>query len=101
MPIKQIYICLYYSLQSLTQLQVLDLSGNHLLKKVPGIIGKITTLVELNMEECGITAGRCEGLVSFPLASECVCCYYLVTMPVALIISSDMLNFEKVIFYRE
>ena len=44
---------IYYSLQSLSQLRVLDLSDNYL-KKVPSVVGEINTLNELNLRDCGL-----------------------------------------------
>ena len=43
----------YYSLQSLSQLTVLDISWNDL-KKVPSVVGEISTLKELNLSYCGL-----------------------------------------------
>ena len=44
----------YYSLQSLSQLTVLDLSGNRSLKKVPSVVGKINSLNKLYLSMCGL-----------------------------------------------
>ena len=52
------YTCIlyiYYSLQSLSQLRVLDLSYNYYLKKVPSVVGEINTLNELYLSECGLS----------------------------------------------
>ena len=46
---------IYYSLQSLSQLRVLDLSENYSLKKVPSVVGEINTLNELNLSDCGLS----------------------------------------------
>ena len=50
-----IVLYIYYSLQSLSQLRVLDLSDNPSLEKVPSVVGEINTLNELYLWGCGLS----------------------------------------------
>jgi len=48
-------ISLYYSLSQLTQLEILDIRDNSL-NTVPGVVSSLTSLKQLNMNNCGISS---------------------------------------------
>jgi len=48
-------ITLYYSLSQLTQLEELHIGWNTL-KTVPDVVSSLTSLKQLDMEECGISS---------------------------------------------
>ena len=47
--------CEFFCSSYTSQLRILDLSDNPTLRKVPSVVGEITTLTRLNLSRCGLS----------------------------------------------